>query len=632
MSKILKKLNDQQKKAVQKTEGPMLIAAGPGSGKTRCLTHKIAYLIKEKEIGPEKIMAVTFTNKAADEMKTRITHLCGQESAPSWLGTFHSLCARILRNDGAQGDISKNFVIYDTTDSKKLIKKILDARGISSKKTKPRAVLTTISSAKNELIGPEEYRGYARGYFQQQVASIYPDYQKMLKNNQALDFGDLIFRTVQLFQENSKIRKKWQTHFNYLLVDEYQDTNHAQYTFVKILAEKHRNLHVVGDVSQAIFGWRGADFRNILNFQTDWPDAQIYRLEKNYRSTKTIITAAKNVIENNHTHISLDLWTDNEKGSKIKLYEAQSEKDEAQYLTNKIKKQTLNGPERVAVLYRTNAQSRALEETFIHQGIPYQLVGGVKFYERKEIKDILSYLRIIENPQDTLSLERIINVPPRRVGNVTQQEIRETGWNLKEVDKHFEFNLLKLLEDKDNYTPLEIMDKILEQTKYLEWLEDGSEENEDRIENVKELRSVASKFPNLESFLESVTLIESARRPGGTSNMFIPQTDSMADNVPPVTLMTLHAAKGLEFPVVFIVGLEEGLFPHSRSLTDTTELEEERRLLYVGMTRAQKELYLTYAQKRLYFGKTSHNLPSRFLSEIPENLIDLNRGSYNFSA
>ena len=646
MSQILQDLNPAQREAVRATEGPILIVAGPGSGKTRCLTHKAAYLIRKGLAASDEILLVTFTNKAANEMKERVRKLLTEgppipqsqalgtssepdsspwrDAVPKWIGTFHAICARILRIDGKEIGLPQNFVIYDESDSKKLIKKLLGKLRLPEREIHPGPVLGTIEGAKHELIDASSYPNYARGYFQEQVAKIYPEYQRTLAENQALDFGDLIFKAVRLFETRPKILEKWRNRFRYILVDEYQDTNRAQYVFVRMLAQKHRNLCVVGDVSQAIYGWRGADFRNILNFQKDWPEAKIFRLEQNYRSTKEIITAAKEVIEHNRTHIPLNLWTENSSGERIKIYEALNEKDEAQYTARKILNTKYQIPDtNFAVLYRTNAQSRIFEETFIREGIPYQLVGGVKFYERREIKDILSYLRIIENPHDRLSLERIINVPPRGVGKKTQERLEARGWNLEDVDQVLEFPLEELRAQKENMTPLKIMDTILDQTGYLRWLDDGSEENLSRIENIEELRSVASQFESLKDFLENVALVENARNCRGPGQLFFPQnTPHATHHTPRVTLMTLHAAKGLEFPVVFILGLEEGLMPHSRSMTNSLELEEERRLCYVGMTRAQRELHLTYAQKRLYFGGNHCNKPSRFLTEIPEELIE----------
>ncbi len=616
MSEILQDLNDQQKAAVKKTEGSILIIAGPGSGKTRCLTHKVAYLIRQGKAQPSEILAVTFTNKAANEMKKRVQKLVKKDAKNvSWIGTFHAICARILRIEGPKIGIPRNYVIYDDYDSKKVIKELVKKLKLSPKEFRPGAVLNKISSAKNELVTAAQYKNYAYGYFQEQVSRIYPEYQRVLRKNKALDFGDLIFKTVELFDKKPEVLKKWQKKFKYFLVDEYQDTNQAQYTFIHYLAKGNNNLCVVGDVSQAIYGWRGANFKNILNFEKDWPGATIFRLEKNYRSTQKIVEAAKNVIENNKTHINIDLQTENDQGQDIFVYEAWDEKDEARYIARKIEKTSTY--HQCAVLFRTNAQSRAFEETFIRRGLPYRLFGGTKFYERREVKDILSYLRLVENPQDTLSLKRIINVPPRRVGKKTQEELANKGWKIEDADRHFEFSLQKLIQRKDQLKPTQIIDIILEKTKYLKWLKERENKNEGRVENVKELRAVASEFSNLKRFLENVSLVENDQTPNGLD---LSHSTNRRSSYPTALLMTLHSAKGLEFPVVFIAGLEEGLLPHSRSLLDMQQLEEERRLFYVGMTRAKRELHLTYAKKRLYFGGELSGDVSRFLLEIPNEL------------
>ncbi|MEA2020240.1 MAG: UvrD-helicase domain-containing protein [Patescibacteria group bacterium] len=616
MSEILQDLNNQQRTAVEKTEGPILIIAGPGSGKTRCLTHKVAYLIEQEKALPSEILAVTFTNKAANEMKERVRKLIKQHNKNvSWIGTFHATCARILRIEGPKIGIPKNYVIYDTYDSEKVIKEVIQELKLSPKEFQPGTVLSKISSAKNELVTAAQYKNYAYGYFQEQIAKIYPKYQKVLGKNKALDFGDLILKTVQLLNTCPEILEKWQGKFKYFLVDEYQDTNQAQYTFIHSLAKGNNNLCVVGDVSQAIYGWRGANFKNILNFEKDWPNATIFHLEKNYRSTQKIIEAAKKVIEHNKTHININLQTENEQGQDLFVYQAWDEKDEARYVARKIEKMPTRY--QCAVLFRTNAQSRAFEEAFIRRGLPYRLFGGTKFYERREIKDILSYLRLVENPQDTLSLKRIINVPPRRVGEKTQEELARKGWKIKDADKHFEFSLQELIQNKDRLEPQQIINIILGKTKYLDWIRDRGDENEGRVENVKELRAVASEFNSLKKFLENVSLVENDQTPNGLN---LSQPSNTAGNYPITILMTLHSAKGLEFPVVFITGLEEGLLPHSRSLLDLHQLEEERRLFYVGMTRAKRELHLTYAKRRLYFGGERSGSISRFLLEIPENL------------
>ncbi|OGC54686.1 hypothetical protein A2797_02270 [candidate division WWE3 bacterium RIFCSPHIGHO2_01_FULL_48_15] len=618
-------LNPQQKEAATYANGPSLVVAGPGSGKTRVLTHKISYLIKELKTPPEAILAVTFTNKAADEMRERITRLLGNQvtreepafpaaqlpnypvtELPTWIGTFHSICAKILRVDGNAIGIPPGFLIYDESDQKDLLKNILEEVGIVGEKFAPASILNAISSAKNEMIDAQEYASLAEGYFQETVAQIYPRYQEELRKAQAMDFDDLLGEAVRLFKNKPDVLKRWQNRFRHVLVDEYQDTNHAQYLFVQLLSQEHQNLTVVGDMSQAIYSWRGADFRNILRFEKDYPKAKIFRLAQNYRSTKSILLAARALIEHNRTHLPLELWTENEIGTPIVLYAAENELEEAFSISAQITAMLSDGRAKnyhdFSVLYRTNAQSRVLEEVFIRGGIPYILVGGVKFYERKEIKDVLAYLRLIHNPKDRVSLQRAEKIGKRRL--------------LKFFEVGKEENFLSL-------SPVEILDKILEQTGYLKYLEDGTKVGEERIENVKELRSVASEFGTLAEFLEHVALVDNSGPRTNTHAGIARYGEAMPSNSHPnprgfVTLMTLHSAKGLEFPFVFITGLEEGLLPHSRSLTNQEELEEERRLLYVGMTRAQKELHLCFARERLFFGSRAISTPSRFLQEIGE--------------
>ncbi len=601
-------LNPAQTKAVMHTDGPALVVAGPGSGKTRVLTHRVGYLINEGLADETSILCVTFTNKAAGEIKSRV------KLNLSWAGTFHSICSRILRKDGYHTGIPPSYVIYDTDDQLSIIKEISKDFGIDPKKINPHAVSATISSAKSELISPSDYEKYAHGYFQRTVAKIYPEYQKRLRKNEALDFDDLLVETVKVFLENSKVLGKYQDRLRYLLVDEYQDTNKAQYVLTKLLAQAYNNLFVVGDMSQAIYSFRGADYRNILNFQKDYPGAAVYNLEQNYRSTQTILDAAKHVIKNNSSHIPLDLWTENGMGNKILNFRAASEKEEAQFVADEIINQIENGYEYkdMAVLYRTNAQSRNIEETLIRNNIPYKIVGGQRFYARKEIKDVIAYLRVIHNPKDSVSWERIINVPPRGIGKKGVETIKEHDWNLIEIEEKTKLPISKWIEKKESLATIELLDEVLETTGYIRWLNDGTEENKIRIENIQELRSVATQFLNLEEFLENVALIESSDKPNTTDL-----------NV--VTLMTIHASKGLEFPIVFIVGMEEGLFPHMQSLMELEQLEEERRLCYVAITRAMTQVYLTQARSRLYFGSIQSNMPSRFLSEIPENLLE-NKG------
>lgn len=551
---IFNHLNKQQKEAVFCTEGPILVLAGAGSGKTRVLTTKVAYLILEKNIPPSQILMVTFTNKAANEMKERIIKMVGK--APPYTGTFHSLCAKILRIDGRSIGISPSFVIYDEEDQLEAIKEVMVKVDISTKQFNPRAVLSTISEAKNELISALEYPQYARGYFQETVAQVYFAYQKFLKENEALDFDDLILETVRLFQKNREIAEKYQERFHYVLVDEYQDTNHAQYVLTKILAKHYENICVVGDASQSIYSWRGADYRNLVTFEQDFPDLKIFNLEQNYRSTQKILDVAHAVISHNKSHPILKLWTKNPDGDPITIYEARNEHDEAEYIIKEVIKsqRSLLNPiySSFVVLYRTNAQSRVVEEALLHAGIPYVLVGGTRFYDRREIKDVLAYLRLLANPKDMVSYKRIEKLGKGR--------------------------LRRFLEFKDKFDfvgkeTVEILDHALGASDYLSFYDEKLEEDLMRLENIKELRSVAMEFPDLSSFLENVALVDQEAMPDH------PLKSGKKPNA--ITLMTLHAAKGLEFPMVFLIGMEEGLFPHSRSLLDPMEIDEERRLCYV---------------------------------------------------
>lgn len=589
MSKsFLEDLNEKQRQAVTYDQGPSLILAGAGSGKTRTLTYKAAYLIKEKGLDPEEILLLTFTNKAAEEMKERLRQL--NIEPPKFMGTFHSLGAKILRRDGHYLGFSQDFVIYDEDDQKDLIKKVLGFLGFSEKEFNPLAVMSLIEGAKNELISALEYPQYARGFFQKTVAQIYLNYQKYLKKYQALDFADLLLETVRLFKKEKEVLQKYQNQFSYILVDEYQDTNHTQYQLTKLLAKQHHRLCAVGDCSQSIYMFRGADFRNILNLKNDFPEIIIFNLEENYRSKQNILDAAHAVIKKNTSHPILKLWTKKDRGEKIKIYEASSEKDEAEFLVRNIKPEDYRD---TAVLYRTNAQSRAIEEVFIKNGIPYNLVGGTRFYQRKEIKDCLSFLRLLANPRDMVAYDRILKIGKRR------------------LDK---FLIFMDKEKKAKEWPtLELLNKILVVTDYLKLFDEKKKEDLSRIENIKELGSVAAKFPKLTEFLENVSLVE--REYQGQRLQKGVKKDA-------VTLMTLHGAKGLEFKTVFLVGMEEGLFPHSRSLFSRPELEEERRLCYVGITRAKERLFLTYASRRLYFGGRVSNDISRFITDLPEELID----------
>lgn len=596
-SELLNELNSDQQKAVKATEGPILILAGAGSGKTRVLTYKVAYLIQEKQVDPTSILMVTFTNKAAGEMKERIAKLLGKKSKSDmpFAGTFHSFCANILRKKGQAIGIPINFTIYDSQDQLDVVKDVMKEANISTKETNPHAALTTISEAKNQLITALEYPQYARGYFQETVARIYLLYQKKLIENSALDFDDLLMKTVELFGKHPDILGAYQEQYRYILIDEYQDTNHAQYMITKQLAKRYRNITVVGDASQSIYRFRGADFTNITNFKRDYPEAKEFHLEQNYRSTQTILDAATNVISKNKSHPILKLWTDKTGGDAITLYEARTEHDEALFLVTTIL-QSHRPFTDFAVLYRTNAQSRTIEEACIHAGVPYILVGGTRFYERKEIKDVLAYLKLLSNPKDSVSYKRIEKLGKGR------------------LSKFLTFagavaNDTKLVRD----TTLQLMDEVLDKTEYLSLYDANVEEEASRLENIKELRSVAAEYPNIQEFLEIVALLEEEYKPKKSTG---------GEKRNAVTLMTLHAAKGLEFPIVFIVGMEEGLFPHSRSLMDREELEEERRLCYVGVTRAKEHLYLTYANRRLFFGTRTQNMISRFIADIPEELLD----------
>lgn len=592
-------LNTEQQKAVKQTDGPMIILAGAGSGKTRCITAKVVSLI-EKGVDPDNILAVTFTNKAATEMKERMRQVLSKShSAQPTVATFHALCAKILRIDGKHIGLSSQFVIYDTQDQLETVKMAMEKLGISAKEWKPGAILGTISGAKNQLISDTQYQNFARGHFQQIVARVYPLYQKILRENDAVDFDDLLLKTVHLFEENPPVLEKYQNKFRYILVDEYQDTNHAQYILTKLLAKKWHNICVVGDFSQSIYSWRGADFQNLKNFENDFPGTKVFKLSQNYRSTQKILDASYAVIGHNTTHPVLALWTDNPAGDEIILYEARNEQEETEFIIStitelKYKMKNFTYAD-VAVLYRTNAQSRTIEEVLLHHGIPYTLIGGTRFYERKEIKDVLSYLRVLANPKDSISYKRLEKIGKTRLGKflIYQEEVTD-------------------ISEKETIT---LLDEVLHHTGYLDLYDEQDEEDRNRLENIKELRSVAIQFPILTNFLENVALVEQEYTPD--KKIETKQKDA-------ITLMTLHAAKGLEFPIVFMVGMEEGLFPHSRSLMDKHELEEERRLCYVGMTRAQHKLFFTYARKRLFFGQRSMNTISRFLLELPEHLLSQN--------
>jgi DNA helicase-2/ATP-dependent DNA helicase PcrA len=596
VDKLLTDLNPAQTQAVTYNGGPLMVLAGAGSGKTRVLTYRVAYAIAKGGIKPENCLLLTFTNKAAEEMKQRVEKLIG--TTPGFAGTFHSFCARILRVDGKYIGISPGFIIYDETDQKQLVKDILEKLGLPTDSYNPASILNGISEAKNQMLSPSEYAEYAKGEFQEAVFKVYVEYEKFLKKVGALDFDDLLIKTVRLFKKVPEVLEKWQKRFTHVFVDEWQDTNKIQYLLTKLLVARSKNITAVGDASQSIYSWRGADYRNINYLVKDFSNIKVVNLEQNYRSTQNILSAANSVISKNTTHPILKLWTQNPLGEKIKLYTARNGLDEASFVVSRIGELTSKriNYSNIAVLYRTNAQSRVLEEALLHEGIPYTLVGGIRFYDRKEIKDVLSFLRLLVNPKDAVSRKRIEKLGKRRAEKFLKFQT-EAG-NIK------------------GYSTLDLLGSLLEKTDYLALYEKETEENLARLENIKELRSVATEFPNIHDFLENVSLVEAEQNEKGNIK------SQKLDRKNAVNLMTLHAAKGLEFPVVFIVGMEEGLFPHSRSMWDAGQLEEERRLAYVGMTRAKNLLYLTYASRRLYFGEKISNPPSRFIIDIPENLLE----------
>ena len=639
MNSLLTGLNKEQQQAVQHTEGPLLILAGAGSGKTKVLTVRIAHLLAQG-VNPYEILAITFTNKAAKEMKSRVEGLVGDVANRIWLSTFHSFCAKFLRFelDNFLG-YNSNFTIYDTSDSQAVIKAALKALNLDDKYYPVGAMIGAISDAKNKLLFASDFRKQARDFYQEKVADVYEYYERELRKNNALDFDDLLLVAVKLLQSNEAVLDKYSKRFRYVMIDEYQDTNHAQYLLAKLLASHWKNIAVVGDADQSIYAWRGADIQNILDFEKDYPNCTSIKLEQNYRSTKIILDAANAVIENNEGRPKKNLWTDKTEGAKIQHFTAQSEHEEAAFIGDTIaKKHDIHGVPYgdMAILYRTNAQSRVLEEALIKRALPYTMVGGTKFYDRKEIKDVLAYLRVLYNPFDDLSLLRIINVPKRSIGATTvaklQDYARANGTSLfmtltqlhlvdtikgKTKEKLEEFGILifTLVAEMEDKTVLDILESILDRTGYLAQLEDSTDpQDQARAENIGELLSVAKDFQDtnptgtVEDFLEQVALVN--------------DVDSFEQEESKVTLMTLHAAKGLEFPIVFLGGLEEGLFPHSRTLMNPEEIEEERRLAYVGITRAEKELYISNATTRTVFGRTSSYLPSRFIDEIPEELVD----------
>lgn len=639
MQSLLDGLNREQAQAVQHTEGPLLILAGAGSGKTKVLTVRIAYLLSQG-VNPYEILAITFTNKAAKEMKSRVESLVGDVANRIWLSTFHSFCAKFLRFelDNFLG-YNSNFTIYDTSDSQAVIKAALKALNLDDKYYPVGAMIGAISDAKNKLLFASDFRKQAKDFYQQKVADVYEYYERELRKNNALDFDDLLLVAVKLLQTNAAVLDKYSKRFRYVMIDEYQDTNHAQYLLASLLSSHWKNIAVVGDADQSIYAWRGADIQNILDFEKDYPNCTSIKLEQNYRSTKIILDAANAVIDNNEGRPEKNLWTDKTEGAKIQHFTAQSEHEEAGFIGDTIvKKHDIHGVPYgdMAILYRTNAQSRVLEEGLIKRALPYTMVGGTKFYDRKEIKDVLAYLRVLYNPFDDLSLLRIINVPKRSIGATTVSKLQDyaqtNGTSLfmtltqlhlvdsikgKTKEKLEEFGILifTLVAEMDDKSVLDILEAILDRTGYLAQLEESTApQDQARAENIGELLSVAKDFQDtnptgtVEDFLEQVALVN--------------DIDSFEQEESKVTLMTLHAAKGLEFPIVFLCGLEEGLFPHSRTLMNPEEIEEERRLAYVGITRAEKELFISNATTRTVFGRTSAYLPSRFIDEIPSELID----------
>ncbi len=644
-----KGLNPEQLRAVLQIEGPVLILAGAGSGKTKTLTHRIAYLIDEKKVAPNSILAVTFTNKAAQEMRERIEHLLSQSEAaeygaqvlPQYIGTFHNICCRILRREIEVLGYGKNFNITDSQDQESLVKKAMKELEIDSEQVKPRAILDAISRAKNAFKNEDQFTLEAGSYFEEIIAKVYTQYQKSLRSTNSLDFDDLIMLTVRLFQEYEDVLARYQNLFRYIMVDEYQDTNYPQYLLVFLLAKKNKNIFVIGDDYQSIYGWRQADIRNILNFEKDYPEAAVITLDQNYRSTQIILDAAHGVIERNKNQRHKKLWTETGGGEMISLVPAEDEEAEARFVAETVARGAKEGRpySEFAVLYRTNAQSRMIEEMFLRHSVQYRIVGGLKFYQRKEIKDMIAYVRFLENPRDMLALERIINEPKRGLGDATLARwinfarstdidfleaaylLTPEGSDLREGKikgiKEFADIFLKLRAEMDVRPDLlfpELLDKISRQSGYLDSLDDGTPEGETRQENVRELLSVAKKFDKmplseaLHRFLEEVALSS--------------DTDEINRGSDAVHVMTLHSAKGLEFPVVFILGLEEGIFPHSRAQISPAELEEERRLMYVGLTRAKEKIYLLYTEQRTIFGSTQVNPPSRFIGEIPLHLVE----------
>lgn len=644
MNPLLTGMNDRQAEAVQTTDGPLLIMAGAGSGKTRVLTHRIAYLIDEKLVNPWNILAITFTNKAAREMKERAFSL-NPATEDCLIATFHSMCVRILRREADHIGYNRNFTIVDPGEQRTLMKRILKNLNLDPKKWNERAILGTISNAKNDLIDEVAYENMAGDMYTEIVAKCYTAYQKELRQSEAMDFDDLIMLTLRLFDQNPDVLTYYQQRYQYIHVDEYQDTNHAQYQLVKLLASRFKNICVVGDADQSIYGWRGADMQNILDFEKDYPEAKVVLLEENYRSTKTILQAANEVIRNNRNRRPKNLWTQNEDGEEIVYYRANDEQDEALFVARTIDQLTREGYSHrdFAVLYRTNAQSRTVEEALLKANIPYTMVGGTKFYSRKEIRDVISYLNLIANPSDNISYERVVNEPKRGVGPGTVEKIRNfaasQNVSLLEASSQIMLSLVKgkaaqsvfdfanlilnLRERLDELTVTELVEIVLEKTGYTEQLvAQGTLESQARIENIEEFLSVTKNFDEHSENDTEETGLDKLSRFLNDLALVADTDDAGTQESSEVTLMTLHAAKGLEFPVVFIIGMEENVFPLSRATEEEDELEEERRLAYVGITRAEKVLFLTNANSRLLYGKTNYNRPTRFLNEISSDLLN----------
>jgi len=655
-SGLLEGLNPAQKEAVETVDGPLLIVAGPGSGKTRVITHRIAYLVREYEISPFNILAMTFTNKAAREMRERLDRLVGSRSDALTVGTFHSFCAKVLRIDGHNLGLDTNYSIYDADDQAKIIKDSMELAEIDPKRNPPRAILSMISNAKNKMWDSRTFTKNADNYFEEICAQVYHHYEEALTRNNAVDFDDLLMKTVQLLREFPGVRTKYNDRYKYIMVDEFQDTNISQYQLARLLAESHQNICVVGDPDQSIYSWRSADIRNILSFQGDYPQAKTIALDQNYRSTANILDAAKNLISINGQRIQKDLFTDNSKGDLVEIREAYDEGEEASFVISEAERLVReNGYKHgdCAVMYRINAQSRALEEACLHQGTRYRLVGGIRFYKRREVKDLMAYLHLVYNPNDDVNLGRVINVPPRGIGAKSMQQMGDWARSknlglfaaMQEVAAarlagedcpititkkaatsfaDFAVTLEKLIELSKREKVVDLVDRVVEDTGFRNFIQNSDDNPQERWENIMELRATAQEFnaeappDGLATLLERLSLVA--------------DMDNYEDADDSITLITLHQAKGLEFPVVFMVGMEEGLLPHSRSLDDEDQLEEERRLCYVGMTRAEKLLYLTRAFRRSIFGATRAGEGSRFLRDIPAELITSGSGPTNGSA